>query len=92
MATFALRQGVDLKTIQTMLRHSRLATTADLYTHVLHEVQRSGSDRMGDLLTEPGLGSVAASKPSRKLSLPALLPTPVALAWLDSYASESNSL
>ena len=63
MATFALRQGVDLKTIQTMLRHSRLATTADLYTHVLHEVQRSGSDRMGDLLTEHGLGSVAANAP-----------------------------
>jgi site-specific recombinase XerD len=63
MASFALRQGVDLKTIQTMLRHSRLATTADLYTHVLHEVQRSGSDRIGDLLTEHGLGSVAASKP-----------------------------
>jgi len=64
MATFALRQGVDLKTIQTMLRHSRLATTADLYTHVLHEVQRSGSDHVGDLLTEHGLGSVAANRVS----------------------------
>ena len=63
MATFALRQGVDMKTIQSMLRHSRLATTADLYTHVLREVQRSGSDRIGDLLTEHGLGSVAATPP-----------------------------
>lgn len=59
MATFALRQGVDLKTIQTMLRHTRLATTADLYTHVLHDVQRSGSDRIGDLLTEHGVGQAA---------------------------------
>lgn len=50
-ASFALRQGVEMKTIQTMLRHSRLATTANLYTHVLREVQRSGADRIGDLLT-----------------------------------------
>ncbi len=63
MATFALRQGVAMKTIQTMLRHSRLATTADLYTHVLREVQRSGSDRIGDLLTEHGVGRVAATQP-----------------------------
>ncbi len=63
MATFALRQGVDMKTIQSMLRHSRLATTADLYTHVLREVQRSGSDRIGDLLTEHGVGRGAATPP-----------------------------
>ncbi len=61
MATFALRQGVEMKTIQTMLRHSRLATTADLYTHVLREVQRSGADRIGDLLTEHGVGRPAAT-------------------------------
>lgn len=61
MATFALHQGVELKTIQTMLRHSRFATTADLYTHVLREVQRSGSDRIGDLLTEHGFGGNAAT-------------------------------
>lgn len=61
MATFALRQGVELKTIQTMLRHSRLATTADLYTHVLQEVQRSGANRIGALLIEHGVGRGAAS-------------------------------
>ena len=63
IATFALRQGVDMNAIQSMLRHSRLATTADLYTHVLREVQRSGSDRIGDLLTEHGGGRGAASPP-----------------------------
>jgi integrase len=62
MATLALRQGVDIKTIQTMLRHSRLATAADLYTHVLAEVQRSGADRIGDLLIQHGVGSSAAGK------------------------------
>lgn len=70
MATFALRQGVELKTIQTMLRHSRLATTADLYTHVLQEVQRSGADRIGDLLTEFGVGRDAASPAMLPLLLP----------------------
>lgn len=63
MATFALRQGVDLQTIRTMLRHSRLAITADLYTHVLLEVQRSGSDRIGDLLTEHRAGRSASDGP-----------------------------
>jgi integrase len=63
MATLALRQGVDIKTIQSMLRHSRLATTADLYTHVLAEVQRCGADRIGDLLSQHGVGSSAATDP-----------------------------
>lgn len=44
-------------------RHSRLATTADLYTHVLREVQRSGSDRIGDLLVEHGLGRPVVTGP-----------------------------
>jgi hypothetical protein len=33
-----------------MLRHSRLSTTADIYTHVLAEVKRSGADRMDAVL------------------------------------------
>lgn len=49
-ATFMLAAGVDLKVIQSTLRHSRLATTADVYAHVLEEVQRAAADRMGDVL------------------------------------------
>ena len=49
-ASFLHGQGVDLKVIQSMMRHSRLATTADLYTHVLEEVERGAADRMGNLL------------------------------------------
>jgi integrase len=45
-----LDAGVDMKVIQTTLRHSRLATTADVYAHVLEEVQRTEADRMGDVL------------------------------------------
>jgi len=51
-ATFALAAGVDMKSVQTMLRHSRMATTADLYAHVPEEVQVAGAQLMDDLLRE----------------------------------------
>jgi site-specific recombinase XerD len=51
-ASFALAAGVDMKVVQTMLRHSRLATTADIYTHVLEDVQRAGAARMDGVLRE----------------------------------------
>jgi integrase len=44
-ASFALAAGVDMKVVQTMVRHSRLATTADIYIHVLEDVQRAGANR-----------------------------------------------
>lgn len=56
MATLMLRQGVDVKVVQRMLRHTRRATTADIYMTVLEEVQRDGADRMGALLGELGVG------------------------------------
>ncbi len=49
-ASFLLLQGVDLKTVQTMLRHTRLATTADLYLHVHPELQRGAVESMERLL------------------------------------------
>ena len=49
-ASFLLLQGVDLKTVQTMLRHTRLSTTADLYLHVHPELQRDAGDRLEQLL------------------------------------------
>jgi len=39
-----------MKVIQTMLRHLRLATTADLHTHVLEGIQRAGAHRMDTVL------------------------------------------
>jgi len=42
--------GVDIKVIQTILRHSRLSTTADIYAHVLADVQRDAAARMDTLL------------------------------------------
>ena len=49
-ASFLLLQGVDLKTVQTMLRHTRLATTADLYLHVHPQMQREAGNRLENLL------------------------------------------
>ena len=50
-ASFLLLQGVDPKTVQTMLRHSRFSTTADLYLHVHPELQRDAGARLEKLLS-----------------------------------------
>jgi site-specific recombinase XerD len=49
-ATYLFADGIDLKIVQATLRHSRLSTTADLYTDVLEEVQRTAADRMNGML------------------------------------------
>ncbi|MEX2556340.1 MAG: tyrosine-type recombinase/integrase [Actinomycetota bacterium] len=49
-ATFMLGAGVDLKVVQATLRHTKLATTADIYAHVIAEVQRGAADRMDGIL------------------------------------------
>lgn len=57
-ASFMLLKGVDMRVVMGTLGHSRLATTSDLYTHLLEPVQRAAADRMDDLLRqvtpEPG--------------------------------------
>ncbi len=42
MATLMVRQKVDLEIVQRALRLSRHSTTADLYAHVLDDMQRAG--------------------------------------------------
>ena len=58
-ASFLLMQGVDMRVVMGTLGHSRLATTSDLYTHLLEPVQRAAADRMDDLLRQvrPGAGA-----------------------------------
>ncbi len=45
-ATLLLGEGVPLKVVQQMLRHSRLATTADVYAHVTRKMERAAADSM----------------------------------------------
>lgn len=49
-ASFLLLQGVDIKVVQAVLRHSRLATTADQYAHVLEQLHTQAAQRMDDFL------------------------------------------
>lgn len=49
-ASFMLALGVPMKVVQASLRHSRMATTADVYSHVVEDLQRQGAEAMSGLL------------------------------------------
>jgi integrase len=48
-ATFMLLIGVPLKVISKILGHTQIATTADVYAHILPELERDAADRMDEL-------------------------------------------
>jgi integrase len=49
-ATQALGSGVDLKTVSTLLGHSTISTTANVYMHPLEALQRDAAIRIDSLL------------------------------------------
>lgn len=51
-ASMALEAGVDLKTVSTMLGHSTISTTADVYAHVSPALMRSAADQLDKTLGE----------------------------------------
>jgi integrase len=55
-ATLPLAQGVDLKTILTILGHSQISITADLYAHVGECLKRQVEDKMQALFGGRGPG------------------------------------
>ncbi|WP_226899175.1 tyrosine-type recombinase/integrase [Nonomuraea phyllanthi] len=57
-ATWLHAAGLDMQGIKGALRHSRLATTSDIYTHLSAEVQRKAADSMDGALAK--LGRVGA--------------------------------
>ncbi|KYZ76654.1 hypothetical protein AXX12_09545 [Anaerosporomusa subterranea] len=50
-ATFALVQGVNLKSVSSRLGHSKPSTTSDIYSHALKRVDRDIADRMETFIT-----------------------------------------
>ena len=42
--------GTDLKTISENMRHSTIAITADLYTHIDPEIHRRAAERLNTYL------------------------------------------
>ena len=49
---FLLLQGADMRAVMEQLGHTRMATTSDLYTHVLDEGKRDAAARMDGLLRD----------------------------------------
>jgi integrase len=45
-ASLAFAQGASVKEVQTMLRHTRQATTADVYVHVMESVRQGTASKM----------------------------------------------
>lgn len=50
--SYLFAAGTDIKVIQKTLRHTRLSTTADVYTHVFEETQRAAADSMDGVLVD----------------------------------------
>jgi integrase len=65
-ATMLFRAGVDLNEIRALLRHTRLATTADIYIDVLEDVRRGTARSMDDILTRLRHPAAATESEHRK--------------------------
>jgi site-specific recombinase XerD len=46
-ATMAIQNGVDVKTVASMLGHYSAAFTLDTYTHVTKEMQQGAAEKIG---------------------------------------------
>ena len=51
-ATLALQNGIDVKTISSMLGHSSAGFTLAIYTHATNKVQEQAAAKMGNLLKQ----------------------------------------
>ena len=51
-ATLALQNGIDVKTVSSMLGHSSAGFTLAIYTHATNKVQEQAAAKMGSLLKQ----------------------------------------
>ncbi len=51
-ATLAIQQGVDVKTVSSILGHYSAGFTLDTYTHVTGEMQKEAAERMGGFIAQ----------------------------------------
>ena len=51
-ATLALQNGIDVKTVSSMLGHSSAGFTLATYTHATNKVQEQAAAKMGCLLKQ----------------------------------------
>jgi integrase len=54
-ASFLLGAGIDLKVVQSILGHSSITVTADIYAHVMPELHRQAADAIESALMGPGV-------------------------------------
>ena len=51
-ATLALQNGVDVKTVSSMLGHFDAGFTLRTYTHVTRQMQESAAEKMGNFMAQ----------------------------------------
>ena len=51
-ATLALQNGVDVKTVSSMLGHCDAGFTLRTYTHTTRQMQRNAAEKMGDFMAQ----------------------------------------
>ena len=50
--TLALQNGVDVKTVSSMLGHCDAGFTLRTYTHTTRQMQRNAAEKMGDFMAQ----------------------------------------
>ena len=64
-ATFLIAQGVHPRVVMQVLRHTKIATTMEIYGHVFDDTQREATDML-DALWSPETLELPPKKPAKE--------------------------